>query len=310
MRTRDERDVSLMALDQYVREVKRIPKLTREEEAELIERVERGKAERVKPSPAARVLAEARQAHDRLIEGYQWLVIYIACKYQRRCRSMDLMDLVQEGNVGLMEAIEDHDPSKGRGPHPFRAMLTVCIRRAMLSAIYSTDLMVRLPDDVYTEIFKMRRAERQVEAVVGREATLEEVASAMQVDAARLSEFRMLIARGDVESMQVLLAEDGDAEDRLDFGRLFAEAVGAEHVRQAEYEQAIQQALETVLTARQREVVQMRYGLDGPAYTQPDAARVLGISAKGVHIAERRAKDRLRQALAPVYDSVQEERTA
>jgi len=107
-----------------------------------------------------------------------------------------------------------------------------------------------------------------------------------------------------------LLAEDEDEEDRLDFWRLFAEAVIAENGRQAEYEQAIQQALETVLTVRQREVVQMRYGLDGPAYTQPDAAKVLGISAKGVHIAERRAKDRLRQALTPVYDSVREGRTA
>src|SRR5437764_4507200 len=97
----DNQDVSLLAIDQYMRFVKWTRELTLEEEGQLLERVERGKQEQVQPSPDRQVLAEAKQAYDRLVVGFQPLVIHIANHYTYRARSMELMDLIQEGNEGL-----------------------------------------------------------------------------------------------------------------------------------------------------------------------------------------------------------------
>src|SRR5437868_10600874 len=109
----EEREVSLLAIDQYMRQVRWTPDLTLQEEEELVERIARGKAEQQKACPNQVVMAEARQARDRLVEGYQRLVVYIARQYTYRFGSMELLDLVQEGNLGLLHAIDYHDASKG-----------------------------------------------------------------------------------------------------------------------------------------------------------------------------------------------------
>ncbi len=89
--------MSLSAFDQYRREVNWIPRLTDEEEAQLLRCIERGKVEGSKHYPDARICEEARQARIRLIEGYLWLVMRIARRYERYCQEMELLDLVQEG---------------------------------------------------------------------------------------------------------------------------------------------------------------------------------------------------------------------
>src|SRR5437667_1145021 len=109
----DDQHISLLALDQYMRWVKWTPELTLEEEGQLLERVERGKQEQLKLCPDRQVLEEAKQARDRLVAGFQPLVIHIASTYRYRVRSMELMDLNQEGNVGLLQAIDVNDKSKG-----------------------------------------------------------------------------------------------------------------------------------------------------------------------------------------------------
>src|SRR5436309_3362879 len=109
----DDQHVSLLALDQYMRLVKWTPELTLEEEGQLLERVEPGKQEQLKPYPDRLVLEEAKQAYDRLVAGFQPLVIHIASTYRYRVRSIELMDLIQEGNIGLLQAIAVNDKSKG-----------------------------------------------------------------------------------------------------------------------------------------------------------------------------------------------------
>ena len=108
-RNQDDQDVSLLALDQYMRLVKWTPELTLEEEGQLLERVGRGKQEQLKPYPDRLVLEEAKQAYDRLVAGFQPLIIHIASTYRYRVRSMDVMDLIQEGNLGLLQAIDVND---------------------------------------------------------------------------------------------------------------------------------------------------------------------------------------------------------
>src|SRR2546421_17742 len=94
----DDRDVSLLAQDQYFRQVHWTPRLTQEEQAALLERVQRGR------EASGQFSADARTARDRLVEGHQRLVIHIASRLAQGCRSLDFMDLVQEGSIGLVQA--------------------------------------------------------------------------------------------------------------------------------------------------------------------------------------------------------------
>src|SRR6266567_7154782 len=112
MSNQEEQDVSLMALDQYIRQVRWLEPLTTEEEAQLLARIERGKHEKRQPQPNAWRLFLAQAARERLVEGYLPWVIHLAKEYVSRARGMQLLDLLQEGNVGLLHAIEHNDVSK------------------------------------------------------------------------------------------------------------------------------------------------------------------------------------------------------
>ncbi len=136
----DDTDVSLTAEAQYMHQVHWTPKLTLEEETSLFQRLERGKHERAQLWPDQRVLADAKQARDRLVEGFQGFVTSLASQWVWRFRNMDLMDVIQEGNEGLMQAIELHDPTKG---YPLRALAGTCIRHAIIDALAKRDGQVR-----------------------------------------------------------------------------------------------------------------------------------------------------------------------
>ena len=138
-----ERDVSLLASDQYMRYVKWTPELTREEEAHLVQQVARGKAERVKASPDAQVLLEAQHARDRLVDGFQSFIIFVAKHYLRRSRSMELPDLTQEGTIGLLHAIERYDATRG---YPLVTFAGWWVRAAIRAALADGDGMVRVPE--------------------------------------------------------------------------------------------------------------------------------------------------------------------
>jgi RNA polymerase primary sigma factor len=113
MMRHDDSDVSLMALDQYMRQLRGMCPLTDEEEKRLVQCVERGRAEAFQVWPDKQVLEEAKQARDRLIEGFLRLVVCLARQYVGVCRGMDLLDVVQEGNEGLLKAIDRHESRKG-----------------------------------------------------------------------------------------------------------------------------------------------------------------------------------------------------
>src|SRR5690348_14274706 len=102
-----------MALDQYMRQVRWLEPLTAEEEARLIACIERGKHEKRQPHPNAWRLSLAQAARERLVEGYQPWVIHLAKGFLSRARGMELLDLIQEGNIALLQAIEHNDVSKG-----------------------------------------------------------------------------------------------------------------------------------------------------------------------------------------------------
>src|SRR5439155_19379722 len=110
----DDRDVSLMAYDQYMRLVNWTPRLSDEEILQLLQRIAQGKAEQMKARPDAWVLAQANEARDHLVVGLQRLAICLAQRCHRRYQRLELLDLIQEGNGGLLKATETHQPERGR----------------------------------------------------------------------------------------------------------------------------------------------------------------------------------------------------
>src|SRR5579864_6042019 len=129
--SQDDEHASLLAVDQYFRWLHWSPALPQEEETRLIEVIERGKHEQRRVSPDAQVLAAAKEARDRLVESFQGLVIHIAYQMIYRFQHLELLDVIQEGNLGLLRAIEENDPKKG---YPLRSLAGACIRYAISDA--------------------------------------------------------------------------------------------------------------------------------------------------------------------------------
>jgi RNA polymerase primary sigma factor len=293
--TQDDRHVSLMARDQYVRSVKWTPSAQEGEEEHLLERIKRGKVERQKVCPDWRVCQDAETARDRLVAMYQRMVMHFAGKYVRCRRTLDFDDLVQEGNLGLLEAIGRSDQWKG----PFEKLVSVCVSHAMLRAIYSTDRPVRLPAYLCQELFQMRRVRSRLFDALGREPLLAEIAAEMAVTEVRVLELKDYKRRGNAESLQAVVGEYEEEEEVFDFVSVFAATVAAETARQEELQSIVRQAMETGLTPRLREVITLRYGLDGgESHRVVDLARELGLKVHSVDVSIIRAKRHLQAALA------------
>ena len=161
----DDQDVSLMAYDQYSRWVRLIPVVPKEEITSLMQDVLRGKEEQATCSPDRQRLEEAKHARDQLVIALQRLVIHLARRFVSRFQSMELLDLIQEGNLGLLSAI-DHYPSTGTG-NGFMGYATVCIRQALWRAYLERDGLIVIPEGVGTVLNQARRAQQQQASVRG-----------------------------------------------------------------------------------------------------------------------------------------------
>ncbi len=306
MHDQDNRDVSLMALDQYMRFVNCTSQMTPEEEGQLLERIERGKAERAKQFPDGRVVEDARQARDRVIEGLQWLVRRQAYRYVQHCRSMDVLDLIQEGNLGLMEAIERYHPHQQIA---FRGSASRYVSEAIWRGMSERDRTVRLPLRVHQELGQMRKAEKRLRGRLGRDPLVQETADEMGVSVEKFTQL-LESERGQyVESIQAMVNEDRP-EDHLDFVAMYQASAREQSARQEELEQVIGQALETVLAKRQREVVELRYGFGEDGRSERSClvvAEMLGVSRGCVVATDRVAKRRLRPMLGKYADDQQQD---
>src|SRR5713226_5104646 len=140
-----DQDVSLMALDQYMRLVKQIPRLTSEEEVCLFLWVEQGRAEQLSPVPDGRILERAQLARERLVEGYQHFVIYTAKKYRRNAHRLELLDLISEGNLGLLRALDYHKPGEG---YCLLTLISRCVHQAIMEGLHDREPLIRLPKNV------------------------------------------------------------------------------------------------------------------------------------------------------------------
>jgi RNA polymerase primary sigma factor len=264
-----ERTTDAMAL--FLREVARHPLLTREQEVELAQRIERGDLE----------------AKEQLVNSNLRLVISNARKYQGL--DLPLLDLIQEGILGLIRATEKFDYRRG---YKFSTYATFWIREAIQRAIANRARTIRIPVHVGQRERKIGRAQRELQARLGREPTDEEVAAQAELSVREVRETR--------EAARVVTSLDrpvGEDEDTT-LGALIesGERAPDEQVEISLREDAVRSALER-LPEREREVVKLRYGIDGDDPTPlREAGRRLGISSEEVRRIERRALTELAES--------------
>jgi RNA polymerase primary sigma factor len=257
-----ERTTDAMSL--FLQEVRRYPLLTRAEEVELAKRIERGDLE----------------AKSQLVNSNLRLVISNARKYQGH--ELPLLDLIQEGILGLIRAAEKFDWRKG---YKFSTYATFWIRQAIQRALDNRARTIRIPVHLGQRERKIGRAHRELAASLGREPTDEEIATAAEITPEELEEARA--ASRVVTSLDRPVGED----EETSFGALLAsgERGPEEEVDIVLREDALRRAVEQ-LPEQEREVVKLRYGINGDDPTPlSETGRRLGISQDTVRRLERKA---------------------
>ena len=257
------------ALQLFLNEAGRYPLLTAEEEVELAKRVERGD----------------KEAKDLMINSNLRLVVSIAKRYQGH--GVALLDLVQEGTIGLIRAVEKFDWRRG---FKFSTYATWWIRQAVQRGVANKARTIRIPTHVVEREQRIGRAERKLTTKLGRPPTIEELAKATRLSVKHVTE--VMKAPRTVTSLDKPIGTEGDAT----LGELFAseEARPDEEVEVSLREQALHRALKK-LPDREREVIKLRYGLDGD--TDPtsleEIGRRLNITRERVRQIEMSALERL-----------------
>ncbi len=256
----------------YLREIGRVPMITHDREIELAKRIEMGDREAMKQF----ILANLR------------LVVSIAKRYVGR--GLTLLDLIQEGNIGLIRAVQRYDWRRG---HRFSTHATWWIRQAISRAVADKGRTIRLPVYVNTALNRIRRERQRLMQELGREPTEEELAAATGLDPIRMVELQS--APGAPVSLELPVGEDEEQE----LGDVLADTDSASPEDLATTQtlkDEVQRVLESVLTPRERLVLQLRFGLgNSQAHPLEQVGRELGITRERVRQIEAGALAKLRQ---------------
>jgi RNA polymerase primary sigma factor len=257
------------ALQLFLNEVGRHPLLTAKEEVELAKRIERGD----------------KAAKDRMINSNLRLVVSIAKRYQGH--GLSLLDLIQEGIIGLIRAVEKFDWRRG---YKFSTYATWWIRQAVQRGVANKAREIRIPVHIVEREQKIGRAERELTARLGRPPTEKEIAKQAKLPLKQVIEVRQ--AARAVTSLDRPIG----AENAGSFGELIAgEGPGPEEEVTVSLQQDVLQRALAGLPERQREVVKLRYGLDGDPDPKSleEIGRLLGITRERVRQIEAEALERL-----------------
>ncbi len=254
------------AITEYLREIGRVPMLSHTQEVELAQRIESGDKEAVQQF----VLANLR------------LVVSIAKRYVGR--GLTLLDLIQEGNIGLMRAVQRFDWRRG---HRFSTHATWWIRQAISRAVADKGRAIRLPVYVNTALNRVRRERQRLVQELGRDPSQEELAQAVGIEVHRLHELES--APGAPISLESPVGEDEEQElgDVLaDDTSTSPEEAATAHTRAQE----IRDVMADVLTPREQLVLELRFGLsNGHTWPLEQVGRQLGITRERVRQIEARA---------------------
>jgi len=282
----------------YLKEMARVPLLSNEEEISLAHRLEAGLAAEVdlaKLNGSATeeqilqltyVVEDGKNARDHLIKANTRLVVSIAKKYMGR--GVPFLDLIQEGNLGLMKAVEKFDYKRG---FRFSTYATWWIRQTITRAIADQGRTIRVPVHMSDRIRKLYKVARQLEQTHGRKPTAEEIAQEMNIDARKVQ--WMLKVSWRPLSLERPVGEDEDSE----LGN-FIEDNTTPTPTQSSYQNLLREKVEEVLNTlspREARILRLRFGLqNGRCYTLEEVGQKFGLTRERIRQIEGKALRRLR----------------
>jgi RNA polymerase primary sigma factor len=256
----------------YLREIGKIPLLTAEEELAL----------------AKRVVAGDKGAKDKMAEANMRLVVSIAKRYVGR--GLDLLDLIQEGNTGLLRAVEKFDPDKG---FKFSTYATWWIRQAITRAIADQARTIRIPVHMVETINKLLRTQRRLTQELNREPTNEEIAQAMEIEVEKVEHIMKI--KQDISSLDASVRDDEEDSVLGDF-------IEDEDTVSPEESAATQLLKEQVkdllgsLTEREQKILKLRFGLeDGKSHTLEEVGQEFAVTRERIRQIEAKALAKLRK---------------
>ena len=262
----------------YLREIGKIPLLSAEEEFELAQKVIHGTPK------------EQNRAKDKMAESNMRLVVSIAKRYSGR--GLDFLDLIQEGNTGLLRAVEKFDPDKG---FKFSTYATWWIRQAITRAIADQARTIRIPVHMVETINKVLRTQRRLTQELNREPSTEEIAKAMDMEPEKI-EYVMKIKQ-DIASLDASVGRDGEDDDSSlgdfieDEDRISPEDSAANQL----LKEQIASILST-LTDREQKIIKMRFGIGGgKSHTLEEVGAEFSVTRERIRQIEAKALAKLRK---------------
>lgn len=258
----------------YLREIGKIPLLSGEDEHEL----------------AMRVVAGDKKAKDKMAEANMRLVVSIAKRYGGR--GLDFLDLIQEGNTGLLRAVEKFDPDKG---FKFSTYATWWIRQAITRAIADQARTIRIPVHMVETINRLLRTQRRMTQELNREPTIEELSAELEMEPVKI-EYVMKIKQ-DISSLDAGVGRDGEEEDSVlgDFIEDENRTTPEESAAAQLLKEQIQSVLGT-LSDREQKIVKLRFGLDGcKSHTLEEVGREFAVTRERIRQIEAKALAKLRK---------------
>lgn len=258
----------------YLREIGKIPLLSPEEELELANQAMQGD----------------KKAKDKLAEANMRLVVSIAKRYGGR--GLDFLDLIQEGNTGLLRAVEKFDPNKG---FKFSTYATWWIRQAITRAIADQARTIRIPVHMVETINKVLRTTRRLTQDLNREPTNQEIADAMGVEVDKI-EYVMRIKQ-DIASLDASVGRDGDDEESV-LGD-FVEDSERDSPEDATANQILKEQIAEILTTlseREQKIIRLRFGIGGGRpHTLEEVGNEFSVTRERIRQIEAKALSKLRK---------------
>ena len=270
----DLSDISSDSIQMYLREIGKVPLLTPEEELSLAKRKERGE----------------KDATKRLVEANLRLVVSIAKKFVGR-GGLTLLDLIQEGNIGLFRAVEKFDYRKG---YKFSTYATWWIRQAITRALADQSRTIRIPVHMVETINKFQQIERQLIQDLGREPLPEEIAAEMGEEVSKIR--HIIQISQDTVSLETSVGDEGEDESRLGDFIEDVKSVTPSHAAALQLLRDHVRAIIAELSPREQKILEMRFGLtDGIAHTLEEVGQEFGVTRERIRQIEAKALEKIEE---------------